>query len=72
MIKTYIEKTRTTQIKQLLHNYPVTDLSLKLKDIHRNALNLAENTKTVQNRGTRILEMSDIHVKANISFILPF
>lgn len=39
MIKTYIEKTRTTQRRQPFHNnnnnYPVTELSFKLKDIYR-------------------------------------
>lgn len=71
MIKTYTEKTRTIQRRQPFHNnnnnnnYPVTELSFKLKDIYRNALNCAEI------RGTSILEMSDIHVKAYINFILP-
>lgn len=70
--RTLKKKTSTTQSRQLFHNnnnnnnYPVTELSFKLKDIYRNALNCAEN------RGTSILEMSDIHVKAYINFTLPF
>lgn len=59
-------------MRQLLHNnYLVTELSFKLKDIYKNALNCAENTKNISEQGYQ--KLGNVwHFKANISLILPF
>lgn len=54
------KNTKTTQIRQLLHNtYPVTELSFKLKRHLKKQSELVKQ-KQFQNWGTKIVEMSDI------------
>lgn len=58
------------------HNYPVTTLSFKLRDIYRKKIwqhwTVQVKPRTFKKRGTRIMEMFDIQYmsRQNISFIL--
>lgn len=71
-----MEKKKQKKLEQ--HNYPVTKLSFKLRDIYRNnvrTMNCAGKTKDIseqryQNHGN---VWHTVHVKAkNISFFLSF